>query len=113
MRKSVSLGKITSVKFGLCGHNEDEIGLKLSFSSAGKVVSFNKSYYDTHQVEHTSRCEWSPEDRVNAHNATIEYVSKLLNDAGVDDINKLVNKPVELTFDANDLQEWRILTEVL
>jgi hypothetical protein len=38
---------------------------------------------------------------------------KLLKQAKVDSVERLKGKPVEVTFDGNRLEEWRILTEVL
>jgi hypothetical protein len=43
----------------------------------------------------------------------MRLLSKLLKEAKVDSVEKLKGKPVEVTFDGNRLQEWRILTEVL
>ena len=43
----------------------------------------------------------------------MRYLSKLLNDAKVDSVDKLKGIPVEVTLEDNTLKEWRVLTEVL
>jgi len=43
----------------------------------------------------------------------MRYLSKLLNDAKVDSVDKLKGIPVEVTLEDNTLKEWRVLIEVL
>jgi len=43
----------------------------------------------------------------------MRFVSKLLKEAKVDNVDKLKGIPVEVTFDGMMLKEWRVLTEVL
>jgi hypothetical protein len=40
-------------------------------------------------------------------------VRKLMRDAGITDVTKLLGKPIEVSVKGNVLQSWRILTEVL
>lgn len=42
-----------------------------------------------------------------------ERIHKVLQDAKVSHVSKLVGKPIEVTVDQNSLVDWRILTEVL
>ena len=40
-------------------------------------------------------------------------IAETLNAAAVEDVAKLVGKPVEVTFEGNTLKDWRILTEAI
>ena len=107
------LGKISSVKFGIGGYNDGELGLHLSFSFGGRGTSTSKSYWDCNKVEHSEYCQWSEEDRSKGYDEIMRFLSDTLNDAKCKTVDELLNKPVEVTFEDNLLKSWRILTEVL
>ena len=107
------LGKIESVKFGLGGYQDSELGLTVTLSSGGWGVSDFKGNWDTERIKWSEHCKWTEEDRDIGYSETMRYLSKLLKDSKVDSVDKLKGKPVEVTFDGNMLKEWRILTEVL
>ena len=106
------LGKIESIKFGLDG---SRIGLfyTLTFDKCCGTQSSN-SVWDPEQIKVTSYTKWTEDDRDMELAQLMRYISKLLSEAKVNDINKLVGKPIEVTIDEfNSLKSWRILTEVL
>jgi hypothetical protein len=111
------LGKISKVRFGIGGYQDMMLGLFIEFSADSWVVSDGSlAAWDSTIVPHRDHHKWTELAR-DAHFAAImRKISKLLNDAKVQDINDLVGKPVELTFDTGGvgaLQGWRLLTEVI
>lgn len=109
----IKLGKIESVKFGLCGYDDCEIGLSVTLSNGSWYVSDFKGYWDAERIKWSKSCQWTEEDKDKGYSETMRYISKLLKEAKVDTIDKLKNIPVEVTFDENKLIVWRILTEVI
>ena len=107
------LGKIQSIKFGIGGYQDAMIGLHITLGSTGWGVTDTKSAWDAETVQHTEHCKWTEKDRDAQYAEILRYVSKLLNEANVTNVNDLKGKPVEVTFNGNLLKEWRILTEVL
>ena len=103
------LGKIKNVRFGIV---EGRFGLHLELSGS---YSCSTSYHawDPTTVEVTDYTEWDEDDRTKEMALVMRKVSKLLNDAKVDDVHKLNNIPVKYSFKDGILNEWRILTEVL
>jgi hypothetical protein len=110
--KGTFLGKIESIKFGIDG---SRIGLfyTLAFNSSSEVQSSN-TVWDPEQIKVTQYTKWTESERDKHLAELMRYISKLLADAKVDDVTKLVGKPIELTINEhNSLESWRILTEVL
>ena len=106
------LGKIESIKFGL---SDSRIGLfyTLTFNNSCGTSS-SDTVWDPEQIEVTEGTKWTENDRDMKLAELMRYISKLLADAKVNDINKLAGKPIEVTIDEfNSLKSWRILTEVL
>jgi hypothetical protein len=107
------LGKIEAVSFGLGGYQGCMLGISFTLGDGGWGVGDFKGNWDSEQIKCTEHTKWTEEDRSKSYDETMRYVSKLLKEAKVDSVDKLKNKPVEVTFDGNTLKEWRILTEVL
>ena len=108
------LGKIEKVHFGLTGYQDAMLGLSLTFSGDGWGVGTNEPmFWDANTIQHDKYSKWSEEDRDKAYAKTMRRISDLLKDAKVNEIHRLLGKPVECTFDGLSLVEWRILTEVL
>ena len=108
------LGKIKSVRFGIGGYQDAQIGVFFSLQighSSG--VSDNRSGWDSNIIKCDERSQWTEVDRSETYNKIVRYVSDLLAAAKVDSIDDLVNIPIELTMDNMTLKSWRILTEVL
>ena len=107
------LGKNSSVKFGIGGYNDAELGLHLSFSFDSKGVSSSKSFWDCNMIKHSEYCKWSEEDRIKGYSDVMVFLSNTLKDAKCKTVEQLLNKPIEVEFEDNQLKSWRILTEVL
>jgi len=109
------LGKIKSVNFGFNGYQECEFGLYLDFSSEKDkwgVATFISGGW-SFEMSKSEYTKWTEKDREKQHIEMMKKVTKILVDAKVSSIDKLVNKPVEVIFDNNKLSDWRILSEVL
>jgi len=107
------LGKIKNVRFGLGGYNDAMIGIHFELGGEGWGVSDSRSYWNPNLIEHTVNSQWTEDNRTDEFSKIMEYISNLLNDGKVDNIDKLKGKPIEVELDGNMLKEWRILTEVL
>jgi hypothetical protein len=107
------LGKIESVKFGLGGYQDAQLGLSVTLSARGWGVSDFKGNWDAEIIKRSEHTQWTEEDRDKGYSETMRFVSKLLKEAKVSSVDKLKDTPVEVTFDGNMLKEWRVLTEVL
>ena len=111
--ESKELGKIDTVSFGLGGYQGAMLGIHFSFSFKGAGCCDSKDAWDAEKLKWSERCEWTEEDRSDAYDKIMRFVSKLLSDAKVESVSELKNIPVECTFENGTLKDWRILTEVL
>jgi hypothetical protein len=107
------IGKIEWVSFGHGGYQDCMLGLSVTLSGQGWGVSDFKRNWDAELVQHSEYTKWSEEDRSKCYDETMRFLSKLLKEAKVGNVDKLKGIPVEASFDGNLLKEWRILTEVL
>jgi len=107
------LGKIESVSFGLGGYQGEMLGLHVTLGNGSWGVGDTRANWDSEQIKWTENTQWTESQRDVHYSEIMRYVSKLLKEAKVDSVDKLKGKPVEVTFDGNQLVEWRILTEVL
>ena len=107
------LGKIEEVSFGLGGYQGAMLGLHVTLGDGSWGVGDSKSNWDAEQIKWTKNAQWTESQRDESYSEIMRYVSKLLKDAKVNSVDMLKGKPVEVTFDGNQLAEWRILTEVL
>jgi Zn-finger protein len=100
MNKKV-LGKIEDCYFGFC---EFYFGLWLTLSGEWGGVIANYHFIPTHdnELEKNERCV-----------KMINNVIKIMKDAKVDSIQKLIGKPVEVELENDSIVNFRILTEVL
>jgi len=107
------LGKIEAVKFGVGGYQDAMLGIHVTLGNGSWGVGDSRANWDAEQIKWSEHSKWTEEDRDVWYAEIMRYVSKLLQDAKVDSVDKLKGKPVEVTLDGNLLKEWRILTEVL
>ena len=107
------LGKIQSVRFGHGGYQDACIGLSVTLGNTGWGVGDFKGTWDPEMIKRSENTQWEETDRTKGFDETMRFVSKLLKEAKVDSVDKLKDVPVEVTFNGNMLEEWRILTEVL
>lgn len=106
------LGKIINAEFGTIIDYPFLMGLHLCFHlSDGCGVSDGGKY----TVNISDACDWKTTTREAALSKIMLEVRDVLNDAKVNKVSELVNKPVEVTIDIeNDtFVDFRILTEVL
>ena len=108
------IGKITSISFGRGGYQDAMIGLSIGLGSNknGWGCGDFRGAWDL-SIKSDSNTRWTEKDRDAQFADTMRFVSKLLSQAKVNDVYKLVGVPVEVTFDGNTLKSWRILEEVL
>ena len=114
MNERKELRKITAVRFGHGGYQDCQIGLSLTFGGEGwSVGTFISGHWDPCLMKHSEHCKWTEAERTAMQADLVIKISELLRDAKVDDVTKLLNIPVELTFEFTTLKDWRILKEVL
>lgn len=109
--KETQLGKIRSVKFGFGGYQDCQVGLSLDFefkgSGCGTFVGGSWNFGpDAH-------AKWTLDDQTKAYGETMRKIVELMKKAKVDDVTKLKDIPVEVTFNNMVLDSWRVLEEVL
>lgn len=105
-----NLGKITFAEYGTIKDHPFLIGLQLGFK-LGDGTSVMDGGSNT--VNINEECRWEEAEREAAITVNIEKVHKILEDAKVNYVSQLINKPVEVTIDKNSFKDFRILTEVL
>lgn len=104
------LGKITRARFGAGGYDGAQFGLsvELSLQDGAAVGDFKGTW-----SKYPPRAQYTQESWNAERLAMLDFVQQLFVDAKVDEVSKLVGKPVEVKLDRNMLKSWRILTEVL
>ena len=103
------LGKIKFAEFGTVRDYPFLIGLQLRFIMGGSGVGDGGS----NTVNISPECRWEESERKAAITVMVERINKILEDAKVNYVSELVNKPVEVTLEKNCFKDFRILTEVL
>ena len=104
------LGKISFAEFGTIHDMEFLFGLQLGFSMDGCGVMDGGSGC----VNINPECKWSsPDARSLAVTVMVDRAHQILEDAKVNYVSELLNKPVEVTLENNTFKGFRILTEVL
>lgn len=104
------LGKIDFAEFGTIKDYPFLIGLQLGFKLGDNGAIMNGS---AHTVNIDKQCRWEESERQQAITVTIEQLYKILNEAKVNYVSQLINKPVEVEIESNTFKSFRILTEVL
>ena len=104
------LGKITRAEFGTDKDRPFLIGLQLSFSFHGCVVTDGGKY--TLNIDKACRTR-NQSEHSQAVTKRVEDIYELLNKAKVNYVSQLVGKPVEVTLEDEYFKDFRILTEVL
>lgn len=104
------LGKITSAEFGQVRDYPFLFGLQLDFKLGDGSFIGSGSHYT---INISAECRWEESERHAAIVKIIEHANKILEDAKVNYVAQLVNKPVEVEIEQNTFKDFRILTEVL
>jgi hypothetical protein len=112
MNTTKELGKIEKVTFGYGGYQDAMFGVTfvLSFGGMG-VVDFKGTWSE--EVEVGENTKWSEEDRTMSNDDTVKFINRIMREAKVTEINRLVGIPIEVTSEGMSLKSWRVLTEVL
>lgn len=111
MANEVKLGKIRSVKFGLGGYQDEQIGLWIDVSGDGWYAGH--SIIGGWKFPPDKNAKWTLEEQSASYTKMVREINKVLGDAKVDSVDKLAGVPVECEFDFTTLKNFRILTEVL
>lgn len=106
------LGKIASLRVGRGGYQDAMFGVTVSLSMQNSGVSDFKGTWDQ-SIKVTSSTRWTEADRSRQFDDVMRWLDEQCRIAHVDDVMKLVGKPVEATLQGNSLRSWRLLTEVL
>jgi hypothetical protein len=101
------LGKIEKVEFG---HFDGRFGFTYTLYAGGWNVLDFKGFWS---MVPTENYKWTVDDQDKAFAAAWRHAMELMNDAKVQDLQKLVGKPIEVTTERMMLKSWRILTEVI
>jgi len=104
------LGKIKRATYGFGGYQEAQFGISFTFGGEwGGVGTFWGEWADPPP----DGAEWTVEDQDIKFANTTRKIIKIMQEAKVTNVTKLVGTPVEVVFDGNTLKDWRVLTEVL
>lgn len=106
------LGKIDSLRVGMGGYQDAMFGVTIGLSMKGTGCSDFKGAW-SQSVEASSNTKWTEVDRSQQFDTVMRWLDEQCRLAKVEDVMKLVGKPVEVTLDGLRLQSWRLLTEVL
>ena len=104
------LGKITFAEYGTVKDHPFLMGLQLGFKLGDGT---NVMDGGSNTVNISKECRWEEAEREAAITVSVEKIHKILEDAKVNYVSELINKPVEVTIDKNCFKDFRILTEVL
>lgn len=111
---SKELGKIHKVRFGYGGYDNMMFGLTIELATRNGSVADFIGFWSTRDIPTPSTfAEWTENTRTESYATLMRKLDELLAQAKVDDVTLLHGVPVELTFNGNRLESWRILTEVL
>jgi hypothetical protein len=111
------IGKIKSMRFGLhCGRSDSLLGVHFEFDGPGwgvqsQSVLCTASEWDFDRE--TDKDEPKAVDVDKVRSGEVLNLIRIMRDAKVRDVMKLVGTPVEVTFEHTWLKSWRVLTEVL
>lgn len=104
------LGKIDFAEYGTVRDYPFLIGLQLGFKLGNGTGVMDGG---SNTINISKECRWEESEREAAVTVSVEKVYQVLEDAKVNYVSQLVNKPVEVTIDKNCFKDFRILTEVL
>lgn len=108
------IGKIQAVVFGRGGYQDAMIGFTFKLGS-DKTHWGTMDFWGTWGHEPDKHTKWTKGDQQMILGESTMRVAKLMQDAKVESLDKLVGKPIEAFFDGicGPLKEWRIMTEVV
>ena len=105
------IGKIQKIRFGHGGYQDACLGITIELGSgSGWGVG---DFKGTWACEPDNHCKWTKDDQTKAWGEMCQWLNKLLSNAKVDSMDKLVGKPVEVEFEGMRMKSWRILEEAI
>ena len=108
----IVLGKIGILRVGMGGYQDAMFGVTIGLAMKGSgCVDFKGTW--SQSVKPSASADWTEETRSQHFATTMRWLDEQCRLAKVDDVMKLVGKPVEVTLDGLRLQSCRLLTEVL
>lgn len=113
MSERKEFGRIKSVRFGFGGYQECEFGLFLELGGTAWGVNTSISGGWSTRIKHGQYSKWTEEGRSKQYDEMCRKLQDVLTKAKVENVDGLIGKPVEVTFDGMALKDWRILEEVL
>lgn len=112
MTTEVRLGKIQRVRYGYGGYDNAMFGVTFDFRGDGWGVGDFWGWWPLTYAR-SEHCKWTEEGRNAIHLDTQRKLEQVMSDAKVHDVTQLVDVPVEVKFEGNSLESWRVLKEVL
>jgi len=106
------IGKIQAVKFGMGGYQDAMVGISITLGSDKNCWGVG-DFKGAWGISRSEYSKWTEEDRIKQLGEMVMWAHKIMQEAKVEDLNDLVGKPVEVTFEEMTLKSWRILTEVI
>ena len=108
------LGKIERIKFGLCGYQDQMLGIRLTLNFNDSESVHERCFWDYNKVKNDNNCKWDEESRSAKVIKIMRYISDLMAKAKVDNVNDLVGIPIEVECeDMEVVKSFRVLEEVL
>lgn len=104
------IGKIRNIYFGYGGYQEAMIGITIDLGGKDWGVGDFKGMWS---MERHGSEKWTDQDRIQILGEIVMWANQLMKDAHVTTLNDLIDIPVEVTFEGQSLDSWRILTEVI
>ena len=108
MRKE--LGKIQRFDIGLGGYDGAMFGLSVGLGASGWGVG---DFIGTWSRKPDANCKWTEAEQLKLWGDMCRLVADLMVKAKVQTAADMVGIPVEVTFNGQKLESWRILEEVL
>ena len=105
------LGKIVKAEFGSFPDRKFLVGLQLTFKFDGNSHVSDGGRYT---INVSDNCNWETEEDKNvAYQKVLKHLSMVLEEAKVNYVSELINKPIEIEIEGQTFKSFRILTEVI
>lgn len=106
------LGKIQKATLGSGGYDDAMFGLSLTFSLEGGTSGV--CHFIGAWAWRSESASYTQEVWESYHLKAYMEIKRIMSEAKVNDLSKLVGVPIEVTFkDFNSFESFRVLTEVL
>ena len=105
-----SLGKISFVGYGFGGYQGVMMGVSFTLSTEDGSCGDFWGYW---MSKRTDDCKWTEEERITFFGKMTMRIAKVMQEAQVKEIHDLLNTPIEVIWNNDCLDSWRVLTEVI